>query len=104
MLSDYYILGLDTDASEAEIRDQYLELVKRYPPEKYPRRFQDITESYERIKSKRQAIKSRVLSAVQNSDSEAALAALGRSVNIVRRRAGLSELLMKAGLLDKNGE
>ncbi len=103
MLSDYYILGLDTDASEGEIRDQYLELVKRYSPEKHPRRFQDITESYERIKSKRRAIKSRILSAVQASDSEAALAALGRSVNIVRRRAGLSEVLMEAGLLDKDG-
>lgn len=103
MLLDYYILGLDTDASEGEIRHQYLELIKRYSPEKHPRRFQDITESYERIKSKRRAIKSRILSAVQNSDSEAALAALGRSVNIVRRRAGLSEVLMEAGLLDKDG-
>jgi len=103
MLSDYYILGLDTDASDKEIRHQYLELIKKYTPEKNPRRFQDITESYERIKSKRQAVKNRILGVVESSDSEFALAALGRSVNIARRRAGLAELLMEAGLQDKNG-
>jgi preprotein translocase subunit Sec63 len=103
MLSDYYILGLDTDASDKEIRHQYLELIKKYTPEKNPRRFQDITESYERIKSKRQAVKNRILGAVEFSDSESVLVALGRSVYIARRRAGLAELLNEAGMEDKIG-
>ena len=102
MLSDYFILGLNTDASDMEIRNQYLELVKKYTPEKSPQRFQDITESYERIKSKRQAVKNRLLGAFEFSDSESALSALGRSVNISRRRMGLSELLDEAGIRGKN--
>lgn len=104
MLSDYYILGLDTNASEKEIRHQYLELIKKYTPEKNPTRFQDITESYERIKSKRQAIKNRILGMMECSDSESALLSLGRSVNIARRRSGLTELLGEAGLRDGNEE
>ncbi|MGB9498536.1 MAG: J domain-containing protein [Dissulfuribacterales bacterium] len=102
MLSDYFILGLDSDASESEIRNRYLELIKKYTPERSPRRFQDITESYERIKSKREAIKNRLFGAFKYSESESALLALGRSVNISRRRAGLLELLHEAGLRDDN--
>lgn len=102
MLSDYFILGLKTDASNKEIRNQYLDLVKKYTPEKSPQRFQDITSSYERIKSKRQAIKNRLLAAIKLSDSESVIYALGRSVNITRCRVGLSELLEDAGLKDGN--
>jgi DnaJ-class molecular chaperone len=102
MLSDYFILGLDIDAPDDAIRDQYLKLVKQYPPEKYPQRFQDITECYERIKSRRQAILSRILGTHAISDPESALHALGRSVNITRRRVGLADLLNAAGLRGKH--
>lgn len=102
MLSDYYILGLDRDASDLEIRQQYLALIKKYTPEKNPRRFQDITESYERIKSRRQAVKHRLTGALHCSDLESVFSALGRSVNISRRRAGLMELLQDAGLRSHN--
>ncbi|MFZ2633231.1 MAG: J domain-containing protein [Desulfosalsimonadaceae bacterium] len=98
MLSDYFILGLDIDASDETIRDQYLKLVKQYPPEKNPQRFQDITESYERIKSRRHAIESRITGVHGVVDSESALRALGRSINITRRRISLSDLLNAAGL------
>lgn len=102
MLLDYFILGLNADATDKDIRNQYLELVKKYTPEKSPQRFQDVTESYERIKSKRQAINSRLLGAFEFSDPESGLFALGRSVNITRRRVGLSELLHVGKLRDGN--
>lgn len=102
MLSDYFILGLDVDAPDDAIRDQYLKLVRQYPPEKHPQRFQDITESYERIKSRRQAILSRIMGIHAISEPESALRALGRSVTITRRRIGLAELLNAAGLSGKS--
>lgn len=97
MLSDYFILGLDIDATDEAIRDRYLHLVKQYSPEKNPARFQDITESYERIKTRRQAIKSRIFGH-GNRDPEAALTQLGRSVMITRRKATLPELLKATGV------
>jgi hypothetical protein len=102
MLSDYFILGLDIDAPDDAIRDQYLKLVKQYPPEKHPQRFQDITESYERIKSRRQAILNWVMGIHAIADPESSLRALGRSVNITRRRTGLADLLNAAGLSEKS--
>jgi len=102
MLLDYFILGLNPDVSDKDIRNQYLELVKKYTPEKNSLRFQDVTESYERIKSKRQAIKSRLLGVFEFSDPESELNALGRSVHITRRRVGLSELLEEIRLRNGN--
>ncbi|OED37083.1 hypothetical protein AB833_24915 [Chromatiales bacterium (ex Bugula neritina AB1)] len=43
----FAILGLDQTATETEIRQKYLQLVKRYPPEADPVKFRQINQAYE---------------------------------------------------------
>ena len=40
-------LGVRPDASEAQIRARYLELVKRYPPESEPDKFREVRAAFE---------------------------------------------------------
>ena len=41
------ILGLDPGADEAAVRARYLELVKRFPPDREPDRFREIRTAFE---------------------------------------------------------
>lgn len=93
MLTSYLILGLPLDASDQQIRQRYLELVKRYTPEKEPRRFQEISEAFEQLKNVRARVRSRILGPLECKDSQQALTRLARASRPARRRAGLGELL-----------
>lgn len=46
----FKVLGLSPDASEAEIRARYLELVKQYPPEREPEKFREVRAAFELTK------------------------------------------------------
>jgi len=46
----YQILGLEPGASEIEIKRAYFKLIRKYPPESDPERFQQIREAYEHLK------------------------------------------------------
>jgi curved DNA-binding protein CbpA len=50
MIDPYFILGVDSDADDAAIRQRYLELVKQFPPEHHPEKFAAIRGAYERLK------------------------------------------------------
>lgn len=93
MLTSYLILGLPLDASDQQIRQRYLELVKRYTPEREPRRFQEISEAFEQLKNVRARVRSRMLGPLECKDSDQSLARLARASRPDRRRAGLGELL-----------
>jgi hypothetical protein len=43
-------LGVSPDADEAEVRARYLELVKQYPPERDPEKFQEIRTAFDVVK------------------------------------------------------
>jgi curved DNA-binding protein CbpA len=43
----FTILGVSPDAGEAEVRARYLELVKQYPPERDPEKFQEVRKAFE---------------------------------------------------------
>jgi curved DNA-binding protein CbpA len=43
----FHILGLSTEADEAEVRARYLELVKQFPPDREPEKFREIRAAYE---------------------------------------------------------
>ncbi|REJ73773.1 MAG: J domain-containing protein, partial [Planctomycetota bacterium] len=43
----FQILGVPADAGEAEIRARYLELVKKFPPEREPEKFREVHAAYE---------------------------------------------------------
>ncbi len=93
ILSSYFILELDLNATDEEIRKRYLKLIKRHTPEKDPDRFQEITSAYEQIKTPRARIRGKLFGALSVSDTEEALLSLRRARTPVRRRAGLKELL-----------
>lgn len=46
----FTILGVSSDAGEAEIRARYLELVKQFPPEREPDKFREIRSAFEAAK------------------------------------------------------
>jgi curved DNA-binding protein CbpA len=47
----YSVLGLDRRATQAEIKRAYFKLVREFPPEDHPEKFQEIRQAYERLKS-----------------------------------------------------
>ncbi len=93
MLTAYLILGLPLTASDRQIRKRYLELVRRYTPEKEPCRFQEISEAFEQLKNVRARVGNRILVPLECKDSEQALTRLAHASRPARRRAGLGELL-----------
>lgn len=46
----FAILGVTADADEGDVRARYLELVKQYPPEQNPEKFQQIRAAFEAVK------------------------------------------------------
>ncbi len=96
MLTYYLCLGLSLDASNEEIRNSYIQLVKKHTPEKDPARFQQITEAYEAIKDERSRIKAKIFAALNAKDYEDALFSLAKAKILKRRRAGLQELIQEA--------
>lgn len=46
----FQILGVSRDASEAEVRARYLQLVKQFPPERDPDKFREIRQAFEAAK------------------------------------------------------
>jgi curved DNA-binding protein CbpA len=91
VLTHYLTLGLLPDASDEDIRTSYLQLVKKYTPERDPVRFQQITEAYEAIRDERNRIRGKIFGGLMTRDYESALLSLARSREIRRRRVGLDE-------------
>ena len=50
MTDPYATLGVEPDATDDAIRRRYLELVRQFPPERYPDRFAAVRAAYERLK------------------------------------------------------
>ncbi len=46
----FQVLGVSPDASEAEVRARYLELVKQFSPDREPEKFREIRVAYEAAK------------------------------------------------------
>lgn len=47
----YAVLGLERSADEAAIKRAYFRLVREYPPEREPAKFQEIRAAYDRVKT-----------------------------------------------------
>ncbi len=92
MLTYYLVLGLSLDASDEDIRNSYLQLVKKHTPEKDPAKFRQITEAYESVKDERQRVKGKIFGGLAARDHEDTIFSLARAKEIKRRRAGLQEL------------
>lgn len=56
MKDPYLILGFSRptkpgDLPDEQLRSAYLALVRRFPPDRYPRRFEEIRRAYEQLKT-----------------------------------------------------
>ena len=52
-MNPYQLLGITAESDDASVRGRYLELVKRYPPERYPDKFNQIHTAYNALKDEK---------------------------------------------------
>jgi DnaJ-class molecular chaperone len=77
MADAYEILGVTRDASDADLRRRYLELVRQYPPDRAPEQFAAIREAYDRVRDPEVRL-SAMLFSVASEDSMPAILAESR--------------------------
>ncbi|MFP4347062.1 MAG: J domain-containing protein [Thermodesulfobacteriota bacterium] len=92
MLPYYFILNVSEDATDEEIRNSYLRLVKQYTPEKDPVRFQQVTEAYEALQDRRRRILGKIFGGLSIKEPEGALLTLAASRPPIRRPVSLKTL------------
>ena len=97
MLTPYLVLDVSPEASDEEIRQRYLALVRKYPPEQAPERFQQITSAYEAVKDVRSRVETAIFGAARYADVDLAIDALVRARPPRRRCLGLRDLLAEVG-------
>jgi curved DNA-binding protein CbpA len=59
----FQILGISEQATDEEVRQAYLKMLKRYPPDKEPSEFERIRDAYEQVKDPRKRIHLTLLTA-----------------------------------------
>ncbi len=50
MIDPYEVLSVSPDATEEQIRQRYLALVREFPPEQEPKRFAEIRQAYDQLR------------------------------------------------------
>ena len=97
MLAHYLVLGLSPAASQEEIRQCYLQLIRTHPPSQNPERFQQITAAYEALQDDRSRVETAIFGMAQYGDFELALTALVQARPTERKTPGLKTLLAAEG-------
>ncbi len=57
MKTPFEILDTPEDSDDKSIKKAYLQMVKRYPPERFPAEFQRVRAAYERVKTLKDRIR-----------------------------------------------
>lgn len=57
----YKMLGVEEGADDQTIRRAYLELVKKFSPERHPDQFKRITRAFEGVKDRRARVRSKLM-------------------------------------------
>ncbi len=104
MLAHYLALELPASASEEEIRERYLQLVRRHTPERDPERFQRISKAYEALKDRRSRVRESLFGDAEIGDFKLALEALAEAPPDRRRTPGLGALLAIEGKATGGGD
>src|ERR1700757_5279828 len=61
MTDPFSILGVDENASDEEIKRRYLALVRDFPPDREPERFQIYRAAFEALQTERQRLAAKLL-------------------------------------------
>lgn len=75
MADPFTVLDVGEDAGDDDIRERYLALVRAFPPDRDPERFQAVRAAYDAVRDVRRRLETRLL-----SRSEAALSRLRGAV------------------------
>lgn len=67
----FAVLGVEPEASCEEIRLKYLELVKKFPPDREPEKFKIIRSAYEKLKDLPQRLETILFYAAPFTDTRA---------------------------------
>jgi DnaJ-class molecular chaperone len=70
----YETLGLGSEASEAEVRQQYLTLVRQHPPDRDPERFAAIRAAYDQLRDPVTSLEHRLFDTTSHDTLESLLA------------------------------
>ena len=73
MRDPFTVLGVTDEADDAEIRRRYLALVREFPPDRAPERFQELRAAYDALSDERKRLETTLL-----HNNAAALAQLSR--------------------------
>jgi hypothetical protein len=93
----FAILGVDEDAGDEAIKQRYLALVRAYPPDREPDRFQEFRRAFEAIRGERERLEVKLLQTSTAALSRVKLHCL-RSPSQDRRRP--SQATMAALILN----
>jgi hypothetical protein len=93
----FAVLGVDANAGDDTIKQRYLALVRAYPPDREPDRFQEYRRAYEAVRGERERLEVKLLQTSNAALSRLKLHCL-RAAGTERHRP--SEATMTALLLD----
>jgi curved DNA-binding protein CbpA len=91
MTDPYDVLELPADADDETIRNRYLELVRRFPPEQNPERFAAVRAAYESLRDLNTRLRHRLFEAGKKDTVDAIVEEL--ACRSQRRRVSLTTLL-----------
>jgi len=90
-------LGLDENADDDAVKRRYLALVRAYPPDREPERFQALRQAYEAVRGQRERLERKLLHSSTGALSRLKLHCLSAPGGNKRRRpspAALTALLL----------
>lgn len=95
MTDPYLVLGIPEDAGDDVVKERYLALVRAFPPDRDPERFQACRAAYEAVRDPRKRLETRLLSISDAAVTRLRQAVLGASQPVRGRatRATLTALL-----------
>ena len=67
MLNPFDVLNVDEDASDADVKKAYFQMVRQFTPEKHAERFKQIREAYDLLKDPSQRLEAEVFSFMKPS-------------------------------------
>ncbi len=91
MADPYTVLEVSPDAADETIRQRYLELARRFPPEQNPERFAAVRAAYEKVKDLNSRAMFRLFEAGRDDTIDAIIEEA--ACRTPRRRIGLQDLL-----------
>ena len=98
MLAHYLALGLAPEATQEQIRQAYLALVRAHPPGRDPERFQRVATAYEALQDARVRVRTTIFGMDCYGDFELALEDYAQARRQERKTPGLQTLLAAEGL------